>query len=202
MGPTKKNFVNRSRCLWAWVYRKITFIRHSVFYEFFNRHCFWKSLQCHWNIIDICLTCLNRAGVSSIAYFHRILLYIPFTVILLWGSITPTSVIYIVLVFVWYRIVIVSLHSAVVVCGSTSGAPSADLSQPSLKTEPPSAGSAGVAAGAGSTAGGGVPGGAGGAGPSAATSPLPPLERGKTKLHHKSPAHMHTHWEEPKKSAK
>ncbi|CAB3233897.1 unnamed protein product [Arctia plantaginis] len=35
------------------------------------------------------------------------------------------------------------------------------------------------------------------------SSPLPPLDRAKAKLHqHKSPAHMHTHWEEPGKSAK
>ncbi|XP_026735925.1 protein unc-79 homolog [Trichoplusia ni] len=51
-----------------------------------------------------------------------------------------------------------------------------DLSQPSLKTEH--------------------------AAPPPAASPLPPAERAKPKLHHKSPAHMHTHWEEPAKTNK
>ncbi|XP_075984976.1 UNC-79 domain-containing protein isoform X3 [Anticarsia gemmatalis] len=58
-----------------------------------------------------------------------------------------------------------------------------DLSQPSLKTEHEAAPAPSVER--------------------AAVSPLPPLDRGKAKLHqHKSPAHMHTHWEEPAKSAK
>ncbi|KAL0868664.1 hypothetical protein ABMA27_008117 [Loxostege sticticalis] len=55
-----------------------------------------------------------------------------------------------------------------------------DLSQPSLKTELEAA--ANVAAGS-------------------SCSPLAALDR-KPKLQHKSPAHMHTHWEEPAKATK
>ncbi|XP_063897026.1 protein unc-79 homolog [Helicoverpa armigera] len=60
-----------------------------------------------------------------------------------------------------------------------------DLSQPSLKTEH-EAGPAPGSAGSGGERG---------------SSPQPP-DRAKPKLHHKSPAHMHTHWEEPAKTNK
>ncbi|XP_022815729.1 protein unc-79 homolog [Spodoptera litura] len=60
-----------------------------------------------------------------------------------------------------------------------SAARARDLSQPSLKTEHEAAGA--------ERAGG---------------SPLPAPDRTKPKLHHKSPAHMHTHWEEPTNSNK
>ncbi|XP_050556133.1 protein unc-79 homolog isoform X14 [Spodoptera frugiperda] len=74
-----------------------------------------------------------------------------------------------------------------------SAARARDLSQPSLKTEheAPCAGPAGPPC-AGPTTSAERPGG----------SPLPALDRGKPKLHHKSPAHMHTHWEEPTNSNK
>ncbi|CAH2985737.1 unnamed protein product [Chilo suppressalis] len=81
-----------------------------------------------------------------------------------------------------------------------------DLSQPSLKTEVEVSNVAGIASGSNVSTSGGVPvvaGAVAGASSGAGGSSCSPLgvER-KPKLQHKSPAHMHTHWEEPTKPAK
>ncbi|XP_053615401.1 protein unc-79 homolog isoform X1 [Plodia interpunctella] len=74
-----------------------------------------------------------------------------------------------------------------------------DLSQPSLKTEHEPMACAGVSSGAaGGTGGAGGAGGAGAGG--AGSSPL--CAERSSKLPHKSPAHMTTHWEDPPKPNK